>query len=195
MTHQSGVIVRIRLPPELERIRQRHDPVAVSGVPAHVTLLFPFLPADELTPAIRRRLAAIAAGARPFDVRFRAVRRFPGVIWLAPEPAEPFVTLTERIVVEFPGHPPYGGAHDAVIPHLTLGHGDEDVLARVERKVRGGVSFGDRVRAIELIAENGTDRWHRRWRIPLGSSVRARSTAPLGAHPPGRRGRSSPVRR
>ena len=44
MSGRSGVIVRIRLPPELEELRQRHDPMAPFGVPAHVTLLYPFLP-------------------------------------------------------------------------------------------------------------------------------------------------------
>ena len=48
MSGRSGVIVRIRLPPELEELRQHHDPMAPFGVPAHVTLLYPFLPSAEL---------------------------------------------------------------------------------------------------------------------------------------------------
>ena len=32
-----------------------------------------------------------------FDVRFERVDRFPGTLWLAPEPAEPFVAMTEAM--------------------------------------------------------------------------------------------------
>jgi 2'-5' RNA ligase len=168
MTGRSGVVVRIRLPEPLEELRLRHDPMATAGVPAHVTLLFPFLATGDLTPAIRRRLALIASGVRPFSVRFDATGRFPGVLWLAPEPAAPFVELTERLAAAFPDHPPYEGAHDDVIPHLTVGLAPEETLDRLERKVHPGLGFRERVHAIEVIAEDGTGRWHARWRLPLG---------------------------
>ena len=43
------------------------------------------------------------------------------VVWLAPRPDEPFRALTRAVSAAFPGYPPYGGAHDPVIPHLTIG--------------------------------------------------------------------------
>ena len=168
MSGRSGVIARIRLPEPLEELRLRHDPMAAEGVPAHVTLLFPFLATEDLTPAVRRRLARIASGVRPFSVRFDATGRFPGVLWVAPEPAGPFVELTERLAAAFPDHPPYGGAHDDVIPHLTIGLAPEATLGRIERKAGPDLGFRDRVRALEVIAEDGTGRWHARWRLPLG---------------------------
>jgi 2'-5' RNA ligase len=180
MSGRSGVIVRARLPPELEELRQHHDPMAPLGVPAHVTVLYPFLPRAELTPAVRRQIARLTRGVRPFDVGFERAGQFPGVVWLAPEPPEPFVALTELFAAAFPDHPPYGGAHDEIVPHLTLGFGTEGVLGRLARLVRGRPPFRERLRAIEVIAESGEDRWHRRWRIPLGPAVQARSTAPPG---------------
>lgn len=169
MSGRSGVIVRIRLPPELEELRQRQDPMAHAGVPAHVTLLFPFLATEALTPAVRRRLARVASKVHPFWVRFGRTSRFPGVLWLAPEPAEPFVDLSERLAAAFPDHPPYEGAHPDIVPHLTLAFGEERVLDRLERKAaRGGIRFRRRVDAIEVIAEDGAGRWHARWRLPLG---------------------------
>ena len=169
MSGRSGVIVRIRLPPELEELRQRHDPVAPSGVPAHVTVLFPFLVTSDLTPAVRRRVAGVARKVRPFDVRFERTGRFPNVLWLEPEPAGPFIELTQRIAAAFPDHPPYEGAHDEIVPHLTLGIAADHVIERLERKVtRAGVSFRRRVHALEVIAEDAEDRWHARWRLPLG---------------------------
>jgi 2'-5' RNA ligase len=169
MTGRSGVIVRIRLPAALEDIRAHHDPMAHAGVPAHVTLLFPFLATDDLTPAVRRRLARVAAQVHPFGVRFASTGRFPGVLWLAPGPTAPFVDLIERLAAAFPDHPPYEGAHADIVPHLTVAFGDEAVLDRLERKaVRAGITFRRRVEAIEVIAEDGTGRWHARWRLPLG---------------------------
>ena len=173
--------MRIRLPPELEELRHHHDPMAPFGVPAHVTLLFPFLLSAELTPAVRRRIARLTHDVRPFDVSFERTGRFPGAVWLAHEPAEPVVALTELLAAAFPDHPPYEGAHDEIVPHLTLGLGAESVLGRLARSARAYPSFRERVRAIEVMAERGPDRWHRRWRIPLGPAAQARSTAPPGS--------------
>ena len=69
-------------------------------------------------------------------MRFERTGRFPGVVWLAPEPAEPFIALTELLAAAFPDHPPYEGAHDEIVPHLTLGLGTESVLGRLARSVR-----------------------------------------------------------
>lgn len=83
------------------------------GVPAHVTLLFPCSPDPE---GVGEALAAVEA----FDVHFREVRRFPGVVYLAPEPAQPFVDLTHALWRRFPDWPPYAGAHETITPHLTV---------------------------------------------------------------------------
>ena len=169
MSGRSGVIVRIRLPPELEELRQRNDPVALTGVPAHVTVLFPFLATSDLTPAVRRRVAVVARQVRPFDVRFERTGRFPNVLWLGPEPVRPFIELTERLAAAFPDHPPYEGVHADIVPHLTIAFGEAAVLDRLERKAaRAGIAFRRRVEAIEVIAEDASDRWHARWRLPLG---------------------------
>ena len=47
------------------------------------------------------------------------------MVYLAPEPAAPFVALTEAVGAEFPGFPPYGGAFDEVVPHLTISEANE----------------------------------------------------------------------
>ena len=43
------------------------------------------------------------------------------VLWLAPQPDEPFRVLTQTVSAAFPECPPYQGAYDDVIPHLTVG--------------------------------------------------------------------------
>jgi len=50
------------------------------------------------------------------------VKRFSsGLVYLAPNPAEPFQHLTEMLAAAFPDWPPYGGAFDGVVPHLSIG--------------------------------------------------------------------------
>lgn len=164
----SAVVVSVTLPRALERVRRRHDVAAASGAPAHVTLLFPFLPVTRLEPPVRRELAEIARGVTPFEVRLAVVRRFPGIVYLAPEPIDPFVRLTTAIAAQFPDYPPYGGTHPEIIPHLTLAQSDEarlDALALVAQK---SLPFARRVRAIQLLVEDTTGRWRTHWRIPLG---------------------------
>src|SRR5207248_3232637 len=114
--------------------RRQHDPTAVAGVPAHVTVLYPFAPPAALRPVALEDLRAIAAHTPSFAFELRSVGRFPGVVHLAPEPAEPFVALTESLVDRWPQHQPYEGRYDEVVPHLTVAEGlDErlgDELAR-----------------------------------------------------------------
>jgi len=92
------------------------------GMPPHVTLLIP----------ARNDVAGIVEAAAPFcafDVRFARVDRFPGTLWLAPEPAAPFVALTEGLAVRWPECKPYGGVFSRVIPHLTVAQRELDEAA------------------------------------------------------------------
>lgn len=113
--------------PELEAfVRERHahyDPGFVSSEPAfvhaHVTALGPFLP--RVDDAARARLVEVVASTPPFDFVLQRVATFPnGIIHLVPEPGRPFQELTVRLFAAFPECPPYAGAYDEVLPHLTL---------------------------------------------------------------------------
>jgi hypothetical protein len=67
----------------------------------------------------------LVAGLGPFGFALTRVGRFPGVLYLAPEPAGPFVRLTTECNARWPDFAPYGGAHDQVVPHLTVAEGPE----------------------------------------------------------------------
>jgi 2'-5' RNA ligase len=141
-----------------------------------VTVLFPFLPAASLTPAVRGEVAAIARSADPFAVRFERVGRFPGVVYLAPEPPAPFSALTGAVHAAFPDYPPYGGAFDVVIPHLTItevvGASLDDMqLDAIAAEAGRNLPFGTRVTRLEVIVEGDDGRWSGKWRIPLGRGV------------------------
>ena len=164
----SAVVVRVPLPPALARLRARWDWAASVGVPPHVTIVFPFLPADRLTPDVRRTLVAVAARQRPFDVRFARVERFPTVVYLAPQPSAPFTRLTEAVIDRFPDFPPYGGAFEEVIPHLTITESGDAPFDDIAVLAQAELPFSHRVTRLEVLAEGTEGRWHGLWRIPLG---------------------------
>jgi 2'-5' RNA ligase len=96
------------------------DPSAAAGVPEHVTLLYPFLPPDQINASIHERLARLADDQHKFPFQLTAIRWFEDrVMWLEPEPAAPFIELTQLLVEEF-GLAPYGGAYAEITPHLTV---------------------------------------------------------------------------
>lgn len=83
------------------------DRAAGWGIPAHVTVLYPFVPPGALTADQLDRLAAAVASERAFDATFPGTGWFGSdVLWLAPDPAEPFRRLTLAVWREFPEHPP-----------------------------------------------------------------------------------------
>jgi SAM-dependent methyltransferase len=152
--------------PVVGDLRRRWDPAGLA-VPAHVTILFPFLAPTRLTDEVDRDLADIAGSVGAFDVTFRRVGRFPDVLWLAPEPVEPFARLTDAVARRWPDHPPYGGAFEQVIHHLTVADGaPSDVLEEASAAVARSLPVVERVSALTLsVRERGA--WHVRRRYPL----------------------------
>jgi 2'-5' RNA ligase len=86
----------------------------------HITILYPFLPPWRITRSVERELGEMTADIAFFDFQFSRIERFPQVHYLAPEPEQPFIRLTEQIVSRWPGQLPYGGAFNRVVPHLTV---------------------------------------------------------------------------
>ncbi len=119
---ETALVIRV---PEAEALvggwRHRLDPSAEWGVPAHVTVLYPFVPPASIDAEVLSGVSAVASAVDPFAFSLAAARSFgDDVLYLAPEPADPFRRLTELLADAFPGHPPYGGAVDEIIPHLTV---------------------------------------------------------------------------
>lgn len=116
----SGLIVPVEAARELVAPWLDLVPAISRELPSHVTALWPFLPADGLDAALENRLSALLSGLPAFDFALTRVGGFADVVFLAPEPAGPFVALTRALWDEWPECPPYGGAYDEVIPHLTV---------------------------------------------------------------------------
>jgi len=127
------------------------EPVGVKNdLGPHVTVLFP---CPEEIAAIAEVLGPFAA----FDVTFRRLERFPEILWLAPEPAEPFVAMTEAVVERFPDYPPYGGIHDRIVPHLTVAQARLDETAALVEPL---LPLESRVEEIVLYEHAQGDHWH-----------------------------------
>jgi 2'-5' RNA ligase len=96
------------------------------GMPPHVTLL---VPAPDDVEGIAEVMFAFAA----FEVVFARLDRFPGTLWLAPEPAQPFARMIDALVTRFPEFPPYGGAFSVAVPHLTVAQSEfDDAVSTLE---------------------------------------------------------------
>lgn len=171
---ESAIIVPIRLPAALAAVRLRETRDGPAGVPGHVTLLYPFAPPGSIDGRVIAAVAAVVAAVPAFDVRFREVRRWEpggeapeGVVWLEPEPSEPFNELTRALFAAFPAYPPYGGMHDETIAHVSLAATDRRHQDAVEAEARRWLPFRRRVNAATLIVEGADGRWRTRRRFPL----------------------------
>jgi 2'-5' RNA ligase len=140
------------------------------GLPAHVTLLFPFVPAEELGGEVLGELAMLFGAQPAFAFRLARVERFPEAAWLAPEPPEPFVELTEALVQRFSAFPPYGGIHDRIVPHLTIvNRADTDLLARAEAELARLEPIEARAEEVTLLERREDGVWRRRETFRLGT--------------------------
>ncbi|MBY4697249.1 2'-5' RNA ligase family protein [Burkholderia latens] len=151
-------------------LRSRFDATSDLGAPAHITVLFPFMPPDEITPDVLHQAQSALSNVQPFEFLLRKVERIAVTTYLAPDPPEPFVALTTALVARFPMFRPYGGGHDGIVPHLTVTHGDAATahLAAVELEHRLSAPGASRTccSAVALLG-NSSGRWRKMHVIDL----------------------------
>lgn len=139
--------------------------VDFDGAPLHVTVMYPFLPARSMGAADEEAVAELARDIEPFPFALSRFGGFPGVIYLAPEPAASFVAITELIQRRWPSCLPYNGAYESVIPHVTVAFAEQppaDPAVLAEQ-------LPIKTTAAELWLLRQTVRgWRTRRRFPLG---------------------------
>ena len=134
-------------------------------MPPHVTLIFPFADsaeADDLLEPLGRVFGAFA----PFEIALRETARFPGLLYLRPEPGDTFVAITEALVHAFPDFPPYGGEFAEIVPHVTVAQGGDELLAATERQLEQQLPVKSRVERAWLV-EDTAGGWRRHTAFPL----------------------------
>jgi 2'-5' RNA ligase len=162
--------------PLVGALRHRYDASADAGIPAHVTVLYPFLGVGRIDAEVIDALTGLLAAHEPFEITFTRCGRFPDVLHLPPEPAAPFRALTAAVTGRWPEAQPYAGKFDGVHPHLTVAYARKPVtygpelFDAVEAELRPGLPFGARVGSVGLFVCDESERWHQRQTFALGSA-------------------------
>jgi 2'-5' RNA ligase len=172
---ESALVVVV---PEAEFLvksfRDQHDPSAGLGVPAHITLLYPFKSPEQVDDGVVARLSDGFAQFAPIAFSLTSIRRFPDVLYLAPDPAEPFRALTRAIWAWYPATPPYGGRWPDIIPHLSVASvRDQQELDRIAdrltRASQGALPITATANEVSLL-EKRSGRWKVRASFKLGDA-------------------------
>ncbi|MFK0219725.1 poly(A) polymerase [Streptomyces vinaceus] len=166
--------------PAVEELRRAHDP-AVHRWPAHVNLLFGFVPESSFEEALPL-LAEVAAQNAPFTARLAGVHSFghreDATLWLDPAAAgeEPWQRLRRGLAERFPGC----RGRDGFTPHLTLGRSRDPQRALAEFTTRlGGSGSGTgtgtgtaaRVGELAVLSRRGDGPMRVRATVELGTGA------------------------
>jgi hypothetical protein len=155
--------------PYVRVLREKYDPSARLGVPAHITVLYPFMAPEAITEVVLGEIRQALSSARAFAFVLTRIERFTEALYLSPAPAAPFVALTLSLAARFPGYPPYGGKHAGIVPHLTVAHAGEAEQAIAEARLAAtfpGEGIPATCREVVLI-ENSSGLWKPMHSFPL----------------------------
>lgn len=157
------VIVVKSVGPVVTACRQRFDRDAAAGMPPHITVFYP----HQYDRSIGEAVGAALADHDPFRFELVALGRFPDVVYLQPEPREPFVRLTQALSACL-GAPPYGGRFQTVVPHLTVA--TRRWLPRsVTRTLVRALPIAGEATSVEVLSDAG-GQWSILDSLPLGGS-------------------------
>jgi 2'-5' RNA ligase len=175
MSSSIGDTALTVLVPEANEIvgpwRDRYDPPAGEGMPAHVTVLYPFVRESKIDPTVLELIASLSSRHDPFQVTFRRFGHFPEVLWLDPE-SQNFVELLHDARRTWPNCLPYGRSDLQVIPHLTITDGANlSAQAEAEEDVKLQLPLTAEIGALSLMAFDGK-RWCERQQFTLGENLR-----------------------
>lgn len=108
---------------------------ARSVPPAHMTLLFPWMPPEQVNDVVLEELREFFGEQRAVSMSLQVGWFGREVLLLVPSDPLPLVEMTRAIVGRWPQFPYYGGAYDSIDPHMTLAYGDDSTLAPVAEVV------------------------------------------------------------
>ncbi|MFJ3723854.1 2'-5' RNA ligase family protein [Streptomyces sp. NPDC090045] len=146
----------------------RVDPALVRlGVPAHVSLLYPFVPESALTGQDEKGVRSLAASFPAADLVLEELVTASGFVGVTVAELQPMVDAFRG---RWPGLRPYGGRFGArPAAHVTVAMGADDpaTAARVRTAVGSLLPLRTRAAAVQLVVltEEG---WRPRFTAPLG---------------------------
>ena len=96
-------------------LREEYDPDSFAKVPAHFTIFFPFVAAEQSDEAAEV-LRVICSKYAPFEVTLERYGQFEDVVFLEPSDPAPLIALYKSLAEAYPDY-----ARNEYHPHLTLG--------------------------------------------------------------------------
>lgn len=152
----SGLILEVaEAEPAVASHRQRLDANAGLGIPAHITVLFPFMPPEEIGSPVLASLERLFATVSRFRFELDRSHWFgTDVLWLGPHDPKPFQALTRSVAQAFPAFLPYEGQFGEPVPHLTVGHGHPLAdLRAAEQSVSAHLPIDAQATAVTLMTQ------------------------------------------
>lgn len=172
---ETALVIVLEDAQPFDDVRREFDVDTVKrGIPFHLTLLYPFAPAEELSDAVMAEARSFFALREPIEFALTRVAAWPLVVYAVPEPDDALLDCMHALHALFPAWPPYGGAFTEVLPHATLGE-DVDgpvVQDEIERRLAPHLPRDYRAEAATLLEEYAPDRWRERTRFPFTGRAR-----------------------
>jgi hypothetical protein len=160
MPAQSGLVLPVSaVDGILDATRRRHPDGTVRDLPAHVSLLYPFLPVEQLDEHVTESLARIFETCIPFDLSFVHCVQKSGFLFLPPEPVIECRRLASALRRQWPDLVPYGGRFGPdPDPHLTIAMcADEARAASIQAETQDRLPVAARMEHAWLVAFE--DQW------------------------------------
>ena len=154
MPREDRSVIAISLPETdnvLSYVRSRYTgEVPPVGVPAHLTLHFPWMPPTRINERTIAELTSLFSGFPLFDITLELGWFGTEVLLLVPRDPVPLIRLTKAIINRWPEFPYYGGEYDNIEPHVTLAYGDEPSLSKLAAEIADQVPIRVRASTVDL---------------------------------------------
>jgi 2'-5' RNA ligase superfamily protein len=166
---QTGLVIPVPAADALLTfVATRHPGTVREGVPAHVSLLYPFISAAELDEQVTDALSELVVAHEPMPVEFVECYRRGGFVALRPDPIEGLTELTKKIRDRWPDIVPYEGVYGNVEPHVTVAmRASEQRAAMIEHEVTEQLPISAELREMWLVVFEG--QWSMQGRFELGA--------------------------
>jgi 2'-5' RNA ligase len=139
---------------------------AANGMPAHVTLLYPFAEPAALDEGLLGAVARTVAAHPACRLQLVESRRWPDTLYVAVEPEGSLRALQADLASAFPDFPLYG-VGVPFVPHISIAQGPlASDPGTLDDPAWRSLPAAAQASHVDLFVRQA-GRWHRRQRFPL----------------------------
>jgi 2'-5' RNA ligase len=166
--YETALVVLV--PSAEEHILDLRRSLNTIAMPAHVTVLYPFVRRSSLTSDVVSRLRRTFSEVEPFTFALSEVGWFEErVLYLVPTPTTPFQEMTQHLAGAFPGYKPYGGEFTEIVPHLTVAEGaSPSKLRDAARVISETLPIYAEANVVSLMVQDESGNWEIHTTFDLG---------------------------